>query len=149
MVTTVGTESKLTDLVQDLIQLDLAAAEAYSSAIEHLKAPAYKEQLTAFRGDHLEHTRALGSWIKQQGQTPPESGGAKQLLTTGKVALAGLVGDKQILQAMKTNEDDTNTAYERASNHREADGLRAIFEKNLADERRHRAWMEATLATLQ
>ena len=38
MVTTVGTESKLTDLVEDLIQLDLAAAEAYGSAIERLKS---------------------------------------------------------------------------------------------------------------
>ena len=31
--------------------------------------------------------------------------------------LGGLIGDKAILVAMKTNEDDTNTAYERAVNH--------------------------------
>ena len=49
---------------------------------------------------------------------------------------------------MKTNEDDTNTAYERAVKHEEADGVRPIFEKNLADERRHRAWLESTIATL-
>lgn len=149
MATTVGTESRLTDLVQDLIQLDYAAAEAYSTAIEHLSSGDYKQQLAAFRGDHLEHTRTLGEWMRQQGQNPPEGGGAKQLLTSGKVVLAGLVGDKQILQAMKTNEDDTNTAYERASSHREADGVRPVFEKNLSDERRHRAWMEATIAALQ
>jgi rubrerythrin len=149
MTTTVGTESRLTDLVRDLIQLDLAAAEAYGSAIEHVSSAAYKQQLTAFRGDHIEHTRTLGEWIRRQGETPPESGGAKQMLTTGKAALARLTGDKQILQAMKTNEDDTNTAYERASGHRDADGVRTVFEKNLSDERRHRAWIEATLSTLQ
>jgi rubrerythrin len=149
MTTTVGTETHLADLVQDLIQLDLAAIEAYNAAIERLSSPAFKQQLTQFRGDHLEHTRTLGAWMREQGKTPPESGGAKELLTKGKVALAGLVGDKQILLAMKTNEEDTNTAYERASNHREADGVRPIFEKNLSDERRHRAWIESTLSTLQ
>jgi hypothetical protein len=34
--------------------------------------------------------------------------------------VAGLMRDKAILQAMKTNEDDTNTAYERAVKHDDA-----------------------------
>ena len=149
MVTTVGTESDLSDLVQDLVQLDLAAIEAYNGAIERLSNVEYKAQLGRFRDDHIEHTRVLGEWLRSQGESVPESGGAKQMLTTGKVALAGLIGDKQILTAMKTNEDDTNTAYERASNHEEADGVRPIFQKNLGDERRHRAWLEATIAKLE
>lgn len=148
MVTTVGTESKLSDLVQDLVQLDKAAIEAYDAAIERLSSTEYKQQLTSFRADHMEHTRVLGMWLREHRQDAPESGGMKATMTTGKVALAGLIGDKQILVAMKTNEDDTNTAYERATNHPEADGVRATFEKNLGDERRHRAWMEATLARL-
>ena len=45
----------------------------------------------------------------------PSEGDSKQMLTTGKVALASLMGDGAILAAMKTNEDDTVTAYERAS----------------------------------
>ena len=40
----------------------------------------------------------------------------KALLTKGKVVIAGLMGDEAILQAMRTNEADTNTAYERAVN---------------------------------
>lgn len=148
MVTTVGTESKLSDLVQDLVQLDKAAIEAYNAAIERLANLEYKQQLTSFCEDHIEHARVLGTWLRAHQQDTPASGGLKETLTTGKVALAGLVGDKQILQAMKTNEDDTNTAYQRAVEHREADGVRATFEKNLADERRHRSWMESVLATL-
>jgi len=35
-----------------------------------------------------------------------------QLLTTGKVLRANMVGDNTILQAMKSNEIDTNKAYE-------------------------------------
>lgn len=148
MVTTVGTESKLNDLVRDLVQLDKAAIEAYDAAIQRLSSAEYKQQLTGFREDHVEHTRVLGAWLREHREDTPETGGMKATLTTGKVALAGLMGDKQILLAMKTNEDDTNTAYERAVNHPEADGVRATFEKNLGDERRHRAWMESTLAML-
>jgi hypothetical protein len=33
----------------------------------------------------------------------------KQLLTQGKVVLGSIIGDISILQAMKSNESDTNT----------------------------------------
>jgi hypothetical protein len=64
------------------------------------------------------------------------------MLTTGKVALASMVGDGAILSAMRSNEEDTVTAYERASRHEKATPeARAIFEKAHADELRHREWM--------
>jgi hypothetical protein len=71
------------------------------------------------------------------------------MLTQGKVVLGGLMGVKAILVALKTNEDDTNTAYERAVNH---EGRHAsaeeVLRRGLADERRHRAWIEEMLPTL-
>jgi rubrerythrin len=149
MVTHVGTEADVDDLVEDLIKLDFAAIEAYDAAVERLSNAEYKRKLAEFRNDHQEHTRVLGAWMRQHGHNPPDGGGAKELLTSGKVVLASLAGDKRILQAMKTNEDDTNTAYERAVNHENVDDdLRGVFEKNLSDERRHRAWIETTLASL-
>ncbi|MFS2154630.1 hypothetical protein [Rhizobium sp. Rhizsp42] len=39
----------------------------------------------------------------------------KQMRATGKIALADMMGDAAILKAMKTNEDNTVTAYERAA----------------------------------
>jgi rubrerythrin len=148
MVTTVGNETELDELVEDLVKLDFAAIEAYDAAIERLSRAEHQRQMREFRNDHRDHTQVLGTWLREHGHTPPESCGAKQLLTKGKVVIAGLAGDKQVLQAMKTNEDDTNTAYERAIKHDQADGLLAVFEKNLSDERRHRAWIETTIATL-
>ena len=54
-----------------------------------------------------------------------------------------MMGDSAILKAMKTNEDDTVTAYERASQHADAvEKSKAFFAKALGDERRHRSWME-------
>jgi len=148
MATSVGTEDSRDELVGDLVKLDNAAIAAYDTAIEQLSNASHREKLREFRSDHHEHTQVLGVWLRDRDSAPPEGGGVKELMTSSKVAIAALLGDKQILQAMKTNEDDTNTAYERAFEHREADGLRDTFAKNLEDEQRHRAWIEATLALL-
>ena len=59
------------------------------------------------------------------------------------------MGDRAILVAMKTNEDDTNTAYERAVNHEQKhSSADEVLRRGLADERRHRAWIEETIAKL-
>ena len=142
MVTTVGTESSLEDLLQDLIQLDHDAVQAYEAAIDRLHYAGFREALKGFCQDHLRHIEELGAQLSGLGREPPKEGDMKSVLAKGKVVLAGLVGDKQMLQAMKTNEDDTNTAYERAVKHDETAGeVREALNRGLADERRHRDWM--------
>jgi hypothetical protein len=64
----------------------------------------------------LHHITELGDILSSMGRTPPKEGDMKALLTKGKVVIAGLMGDEAILQAMRTNEADTNTAYERSVN---------------------------------
>ena len=60
--------------------------------------------------------------------------------------IAGLMGDGAILGAMRTNEADTNTAYERAAARQDLpDGAAAVLARNLADEQRHCAWILAQL----
>jgi hypothetical protein len=50
---------------------------------------------------------------------------------------------------MKTNEDDTVTAYERASQHEDArPETKAFFMKAHQDEVRHRTWFETTATAL-
>ena len=142
MATTVGTEDKLEDLLADLVQLDHDAALAYEAAIDRLKDAQLRSVMGGFREDHLRHIDELGRALAALGRNPPKEGDMKSLLTKGKVVLGGLMGDKTILQAMKTNEDDTNTAYERAVQHRNASPtLRSVLERGLADERKHRDWM--------
>lgn len=149
MVTTIGTESSLEDLLKDLIQLDHDAVEAYQAAIDRLHYAGFREALKGFCQDHLRHIEELGTQLSALGREPPKEGDMKSMLAKGKVVLGGLVGDKQILQAMKTNEDDTNTAYERAVKHDEAsEDVRDALSRGLADERRHRDWMVATIQKL-
>ncbi len=147
MVTTVGNESTIQDLVQDLLYLEHDAIAAYDSTIEKLGTPSYKEQIAQFRNEHLRHVEELRKMASMLRIEAPSEGDSKQMLTTGKVALASLMGDGAILAAMKTNEDDTVTAYERASIHADAEPeSRKFFAEFAADERRHREWMERTAA---
>ena len=149
MATTVGTEDTLDDLLTDLIQLDFDAAGAYEAAIDRLEDAGFRATMTAFRQDHLRHIDELGRFLEEMGQTPPTEGDMKAILAKGKVVMGGLMGDKALLQAMKTNEDDTNTAYERAVRHRDAGPqLQAALQQALGDERRHRDWMVATIQRL-
>ncbi|MDO5759135.1 MAG: ferritin-like domain-containing protein [Rhodobacterales bacterium] len=149
MATTVGTESTIQDLVENLILLEHDAIAAYESAIERLSDTALSAQVADFRQDHLQHLDVLQEIAAETGAEAPAEGDMKQMLTTGKVVLADLMGDGAILKAMKTNEDDTVTAYERASTHQDAvDKSRTFFEKALEDERRHRDWMQRTAETL-
>ncbi|WP_370283577.1 DUF2383 domain-containing protein [Pseudooceanicola sp.] len=144
MPTTVGTESTAADLVKNLLTLEHDAIAAYDSTIERLESAEYRQQIETFRRDHEAHVQDLGRIADSMGIEKPTEGDMKQWLTTGKVALADLAGDNAILKAMKTNEDDTVAAYQQAlENEITGAELRPLVEKGLADERRHRAWMES------
>ncbi|QXT40621.1 ferritin-like domain-containing protein [Gymnodinialimonas ceratoperidinii] len=143
MPTTVGTESTVADLVKNLLTLEYDAIAAYDSTIERLDNSEYRQQIENFRRDHESHIQELGRIADSLGIEKPVEGDMKQWLTTGKVALADLAGDDAILKAMKTNEDDTVAAYQQTLENDVTDAeLRPVAEKGLADERRHRAWME-------
>ena len=144
MVTTVGTENSQNDLVRNLLVLEHDAIAAYDSTIERLNDSGHRAKIEEFRRDHESHVEQLRGVAHEIGLTPPGEGDMKEMLTTGKVALAGMAGDGAILKAMKTNEDDTVSAYEHALQNAAADErLRPILERGLADERRHREWMQA------
>ncbi|SDI61356.1 ferritin-like domain-containing protein [Salipiger marinus] len=149
MATTVGHESNIEKLVTDLIILEHDAIAAYKSTVERLSDSALSAQVEEFLQDHHQHLVVLNEIAAELGVEAPAEGDMKQMLTTGKIALADLMGNGAILKAMKTNEDDTVTAYERAVGHPDAlPKTRAFFEKALTDEQRHRAWMQQTAESL-
>lgn len=147
MTTLVGLQNDMNSLLYNLIELDYDAIEAYDAAIARLKNDAYRAQMREFRADHLRHTEELSRVLRDSGREPPKGPDIKRVLTQGKVMVAGLVGDRAILFAMKTNETDTNVAYERASSSSVIPmQVKDLLRRNLADERRHRAWIEEQLA---
>ncbi len=141
-----GKNKDIVHLLNNLIELDFDAIEAYEAAIARLTDAHDQESLRAFMGDHMRHTKELAVRVRELGGEPKNRADIKQVLTKGKVVLAGLIGDVAILWAMRSNEDDTNKAYEKAVEQQGLPSqLRNLLEQNLNDERRHRAWIEHRL----
>lgn len=143
MATLVGTQKEFHDALYALCELDYDAVEAYKAAINRLENEIYKNTLSDFMNDHIRHIEELTSLLKTHNHPAPEGPDMKQYLAQGKVVLANLMGDKAILKAMITNEEDTNTAYERLTQHAgKWSDASIILANGLNDEKRHKEWLE-------
>ena len=150
MTTFVGTQKELVTVLNQLLELDFDAIEAYRTAIARLKDEGDRRQLASFMADHQRHTLDLTAMVQRLGHAPSAGPDLKKLLTAGKVLLGSFVSDTALLFAMRTNEDDTNKAYERAVSRRDLSiAMREILERNLQDERRHRSWIMERVAALR
>jgi rubrerythrin len=143
MVTLAGTQNDLKSLVAALLRLEYNALEAYDETVKRLEYPDFSRQIAEFREDHYQHLDALRSIGDPLG-VDVDGPGPKSMLTEGKIKIADMIGDdKAILSAMKTNEYETVMAYENALRKDFlTTELRAVCEKGLSDERRHRDWMD-------
>jgi rubrerythrin len=149
MVTTRGTETDLFEAVANMIELDLDAAEAYKAAIARLQDPGCKLTLGTFLADHERHVRDLTAFLHRASRVAPTKADFKRFLTQGKVYIGQIVGDRGILMAMRSNEADTNQAYEQACERKDLiEEVREILFRGLADERRHRDWIDQRLASM-
>ena len=148
MVTFVGTQEHFGDSLTELVELEYAALDAYEAAVERLQEAAYKEKLMQFQKDHEQHIEKLCAVLRKNNCEIPEKGmSGKQVITTGKVLLANMIGDKTILQAIKSNEIDTHTAYQRMNAHQgKWTDAQSILEAGLFDETRHLSWLEDALS---
>jgi len=143
MTITIGLEVGFVEMLCGLIEFDFDAIEAYKEAVNRFRNEIYKQRFKEFEADHVRHTEELSHYLLAHGEEPTTGPSAKQLLTKGKIIIADLFGDDAILYAMKSNEEDTNLAYERAVEfidkpHDVVD----LLNRALADERRHYQWIE-------
>jgi uncharacterized protein (TIGR02284 family) len=149
MATFIGSENSFRDTLKALIELDFDAVAAYQVAINRLDNHATQDRLGEFMSDHQRHIQELSRLVRDLGEMPPSERDFKAILTQGKVLIGNLAGDKGILQAMRSNEGDTNEAYERALRRKDMPArAESLLAQNLADERRHRAWIEERLALM-
>jgi bacterioferritin (cytochrome b1) len=150
MATMVGLRGDVAAVLHQLIELDYDAVEAYRAAIDRLHDTDAKNALTEFMHDHERHVADLGAELRGLGREPPRGPDLKRVLTEGKVVVAGLLGDRAVLMAMKTNEDDTNVAYERVAARSDLTAEQLLLvRRNLTDEKRHRTWIEQRLSSMR
>ena len=138
-----GKKGDMPKLIEELASLERDAVAAYDAAIARLDHADHKAKVAEFKEDHLRHIEELQTLAEKHGGRFPLDPGAMSKLTTGKVAIADMVGgDGAILKAMAANEVATVKAY---SNARDNEAVpaedRDVFERAHEDEERHKAWM--------
>lgn len=152
MITRVGKQSNFIDAVKELIELDYDAVEAYETAINRLENLEYKDKLRDFQGDHKRHVKELSAFLTESGEEAPKGADmSKNLLVKGKVAISAILGDDNILKAMLSNEEDTNTAYERMHarvNESTNSRVSRAITQGLEDEKKHERWLRRTIEKL-
>lgn len=134
--------------LHDVVKLDYDAIKAYQAAMARLDRDSYREKLSEFQRDHERHVRELSEAIETRGGKPPTGGDIRQVLTKGRVILANIGGDENILKAMKANENETKSKYAEVATMNFPDDIKSLLRTGLADERRHRSWLEETLTKM-
>lgn len=143
MTTFVGTQANFADGLKELAELDYDAVEAYEAAINRLENDEAKAHFKGFADDHRRHIKELNEILRSHGLDEVKGPGAKQWLAKGKVVLGGLIGDDSIMMAMRTNEEDTNKAYERMCQHEDVwEDAKKLLQRGWDDEKRHKQWIE-------
>jgi uncharacterized protein (TIGR02284 family) len=132
-----------------LIALDYDAIEAYKAAIDRLHSVLDQDQLRSFLADHRRHVSDLTPLVTELRGTPVTEADFKKILTKGKVVLGAVIGDRAVLEAMESNEEVTTKTYQKAATDSAfPTRIRTVLERNLADERRHLAWIQQRLAAM-
>lgn len=147
MASVIGGEPALIGSLFELIELNRDTVEALAAALARLSRPSDRSRLALFMEDHERHLDELFALARELGVRLDEGpGDLCPRLTRGKLLNHGILGDGVILGAMQTNEEDACAAYERASFSGDLpERARAVLERGLAVERRHRDWIAEQL----
>lgn len=134
------------DLLNDLIQLDVDAVEAYSHAIKHVEYHDIRKRLLDFQDDHQNHIRDLTAMVQAlDGKPVKPSPDLKGYLIEGFTLLRSLTGTKGALEAMFTNEKLTNKRYGEAAEMDLPEEVMKLIKTNLTQEIRHLGYLEDVL----
>jgi rubrerythrin len=132
--------------LNDLLQLDRDAVQAYTLAEKGLESEEYKAAIRRFRGDHERHIRELERLITARGGTPASlphlSSSPFKLAAQG---LGDLGSDTAVLLAFKSNERLSRDKYQRAANQAYPLDVQSVLEAGAEDESTHYDWVQTTL----
>lgn len=143
---TTQTDAALVAELNDLLQLDHDAVQAYSLAIKGLTSPERRETLTRYRGDHERHVRELTELIRAHDGIPVQL----SHIPTGPMKLAvqaiGNAGeDREVLLAFKSNERQVRDKYRRMADRSHSPDVAEVLSRAAADEERHYNWVAQEL----
>jgi uncharacterized protein (TIGR02284 family) len=135
-------------LLNRLIQLHYDAIDACKAAVARIEDPRARLQLGATLEDHRGHVDELAVVVRNLGGEPASPSDLRPLRTAGRHAPAADC-EHALLEALGRNEEGARAAYEDAASLPGVPlDVLAALERNLADQRKHLAWVQSRLATL-
>jgi hypothetical protein len=139
-------DQEIVATLRQLAQLDLDAVLAYDRAVAAIGEGPITRQLSAFKLDHERHFLELSQALLALGESVPTlASDLKGSILGTMTGLRARLGAGQALQAMRTNEQLTTSAYARALAKPLPEHLLALVRRGDADERRHLAWIERAI----
>ena len=144
------TDPALIAVLNDLLQLDHDAVQAYGIAVARIRNAEHKATLQEFRGDHERHIEELTRYIRGHDGAPVElphlPSGVFKLAVQ---AIGALAGDRALLLAFKANERQVRDKYRDVAGAAQEDPeLGVLLSRAAGDEQRHYAWVLETLEEL-
>lgn len=134
--------------LNDLIQLDVDAVEAYGHAIKHMEYDDIRRRLLDFQDDHKTHIRNLTELVQHLGGKPVKpSPDLKGYLIEGFTALMSVAGSMGAMEAMKANEILTTKKYSEAAALDLPEEVHKMMLTHYSQEQRHLQYMEEIIST--
>lgn len=149
MGTMIGTEANTHKMIEHLLEYEYDVLEAYRSASGRLSHSQETATLASFEREHLEQIQNLAGITRTMGIRVPRAGDWHQIMTEGKVVLAGLVGELAVLRAVTHNERNVLNAYERAAARPDVpDEVRAVLALHRNRAQRRHKWLSERVEQL-
>lgn len=134
--------------LNDLLQLDHDAVEAYTLAIDVVRSDRYREALVVHRADHKRHIEELAALVRKRGGLPTELPHPTAPLKLVVQALGAAPNDQTLLLAFKAVERQVRDKYGRFAAKRFPEDVREVVQRAADDEVRHYQWAEDSLREL-
>jgi uncharacterized protein (TIGR02284 family) len=139
---------EIIDTLNDLIQLDVDAVEAYDHVIKHLEYPDIAKRLRDFQDDHRDHIKDLSALVQQlDGKPVKPTPDLKGYLMEGFTALMSITGSLAAMEAMKANENTTNKRYAHAADLELPEDVMKVIQTNYSQEQRHLRYINEVIET--
>ena len=148
MPTQSQTDASLIADLNDLLQLDHDAVEAYTLAIDVVRSVRYREALVQHRADHKRHIEELAGLVRERGGLPIELPHATAPLKLVVQALGAAPSDDTLLLAFKAVEGQARDKYQRFARKNYPSDVAEVVKKGAEDESRHYQWAEGALREL-
>ena len=126
--------------LNDLLQLDHDAVQAYTLAIQSLPRDAFAATLARFRDDHERHVAELSDLVRRHGGVPAQMPHATAPFKLAVQALGNAGGLRETLLAFKTNEAQVRDKYRRFAQQHYPPEVAAVVRRAAHDEETHYGW---------